>query len=76
MLSKPVYIYPNIIAMMAINGDTIRSLAKHLGIGYQALSARLRGRKSFELPEIVRLMERYDCEFAYLFSTSNQSNPA
>lgn len=67
MLNGKVYVYPNIISMMAQNGDTLKTLSAELGMGYQALSARLRGLKSFELPEIFNLMKKYHRSFDYLF---------
>lgn len=42
-----------------------------LGMNYQALSARMRGLKSFELPEIAILMKRYKRSFEYLFYSTN-----
>lgn len=68
MLNGKAYIYPNIITLMATNGDTLKSLSKELGLGYQALSARMRGVKAFELPEIYKLMNKYNKPFDYLFS--------
>lgn len=54
---KVVYIFPNLIAEMSRNGDSLQSVSNELGMNYQALSARLRGFKSFELPEITFLMK-------------------
>lgn len=61
------YIYPNLLAEMNRNGDNLKTLAKSLGMNYQALSARMRGLKSFELPEIAVLMKKYKRSFEYLF---------
>ena len=71
MLTKTIYIYPNLIGMMAANGDTISSWAIEMKMGYQALSARLRGKKSFELPEIYYLLHKYQKNLEYLFSTKS-----
>lgn len=68
MLNGKIYIYPKIVAQMAQNGDTLKTLSSDLGIGYQALSARLRGRKAFELPEIYGLIKKYNCSFDDLFT--------
>lgn len=76
MLNGKLYIYPNIISLMAINGDTIKTLSKELNIGYQALSARLRGQKSFELPEIWTLMNKYEKNFEYLFEVKDTKESA
>ncbi len=46
----------------------LESLSRELGLGYQALSARMRGMKAFELPEIYKLMNKYNRPFDYLFS--------
>ena len=66
-----VYIYPNILAEMNRNGDNLKTLSEALGMNYQALSARMRGLKSFELPEIAILMKRYKRSFEYLFYSTN-----
>lgn len=66
------YAFPYIIACMAENGDTIASLAADLGMGYQALSARLQGKKAFELPEVFGIMSKYKKTFDELFGTKQQ----
>ena len=66
-----VYIYPNILAEMNRNGDNLKTLSEALGMNYQALSARMRGLKSFELPEIAILMKRCKRSFEYLFYSTN-----
>lgn len=71
---KVVYIFPNLIAEMGRNGDSLQSLSNELGMNYQALSARLRGRKSFELPEITILMKKYRKSFEYLFQSDNDAD--
>ncbi|RKJ36752.1 helix-turn-helix domain-containing protein [bacterium 1XD42-1] len=68
MLNRQAYIYPNIVYLMTMNGDTLKSLSKELGMGYQALSARMKGTKAFELPEIYKLMNKYNSTFEHLFS--------
>ncbi len=68
MITGNKYIYPKLIGCMAENGDNISSLAKIVGLQYQALSARLRGKKAFELPEIFAIMEHYNRGFDELFS--------
>lgn len=67
-----MYLFPCIIASMAENGDTISSLAADLGMGYQALSARLQGKKAFELPEVFGIMRKYKKSFNELFETRKQ----
>lgn len=72
MITNNNYAYPNVIAQMAAHGDTILSLSQVLSMGYQTLSARLHGKKAFELPEIYAIMQRYNCSFDYLFAPDPQ----
>ena len=69
-MKKVKYMYPNIVAEMARNGDTLQTLGKKIGMNYQTLSARLRGKKAFELPEIYILMKVYGKSFEELFTTN------
>lgn len=71
---KVVYIFPNLMAEMSRNGDSLQSVSNELGMNYQALSARLRGFKSFELPEITFLMEKYRKSFEYLFEVATEKS--
>lgn len=71
---KVVYIFPNLIAEMSRNGDSLQSVSNELGMNYQALSARLRGFKSFELPEITFLMKKYRKSFKYLFEVATEKS--
>ena len=71
---KVVYIFPNLMAEMSRNGDSLQSVSNELGMNYQALSARLRGFKSFELPEITSLMKKYRKSFEYLFESTNEKS--
>lgn len=67
MINAKRYKYPNLIAEMAKNGDSIMNLAKDLNMNYQTLSTRLKGAKSFELPEVVYIINRYGKPLEYLF---------
>ena len=71
---KVVYIFPNLIAEMSRNGDSLQSVSNELGMNYQALSARLRGFKSFELPEITFLMKKYRKSCEYLFEVATEKS--
>lgn len=71
---KVVYIFPNLMAEMSRNGDSLQSVSNELGMNYQALSARLRGFKSFELPEITFLMKKYRKSFGYLFEVATEKS--
>lgn len=71
---KVVYIFPNLIAEMSRKGDSLQSVSNELGMNYQALSARLRGFKSFELPEITFLMKKYRKSFEYLFEVATEKS--
>lgn len=64
------YVFPNLAAEMARNGDTLQTLSSKLGMNYQTLSARLTGKRSFELPEIFKIMQLYDDDFEILFKQS------
>ena len=44
---KVVYIFPNLIAEMSRNGDSLQSVSNELGMNYQALSVRLRWIQKF-----------------------------
>lgn len=63
-------VFPYLLAKMALHGDNLKTLSRKLGIGYQALSARLKGKKSFELPEIYLVLKLYDCNFEDVFIKS------
>ena len=67
VLQKGGYAFPNIIREMAIKGDSIPSLANEIGMGRDSLRKRMKGEKSFELPEILAIMDRYNSSFTYLF---------
>lgn len=71
---KVVYVFPNLMAEMSRNGDSLQSVSNELGMNYQALSTRLRGLKSFELPEITFLMKKYRKSFEYLFEVVNDNS--
>ena len=60
------YVFPNIAAEMARRGETLQTLSGKRNKSYQTVSARLTGKRSFELPEIHKLMEIYQEEFATL----------
>lgn len=75
-MNKTKYIFPNIVIKMVLNGDTLQSLSAKLGMNYQTLSARLTGKKSFELDEIYKLMKIYDEDFETLFAISDDLKSA
>lgn len=64
------YKYPNIIGEMARHGDNLKTLSKKLGMNYQTLSARLRGKRNFELPEIYTLLRLYGQPLEVLFAAA------
>ena len=67
------YKYRNIIGEMARNGDNLKTLSAKLGMSYQTLSARLRGKRNFELPEIYALMRLYNRPLEVLFADGLES---
>lgn len=71
MQNAQEFIFPNIAIEMTRNGDNLQTLSKKLGMSYQTLSARLKGKRSFELPEIYKLMEVYGKSFETLFEVKN-----
>lgn len=73
-MSSNKYIFPNIMVEMVKNGDNLQTLSKKLGMNYQTLSARLRGIREFDLPEIDSLMKIYNSSFEYLFK--RKTSPA
>ena len=62
------YKYRNIIGEMARHGDNLKTLSAKLGMSYQTLSARLQGKRNFELPEIYTLLRLYDQPLEVLFA--------
>lgn len=62
---------PNLLkSKMALNGETIKSLAEHLGIAYQTCSRKVNGIVDFNQSEMSRIKHRYDLtnkEFAEIF---------
>ena len=70
------YRYRNLIAEMARHGDTLKSLSQKLGMSYQTLSARLQGKRNFELPEIYALLQIYEQPLEVLFKVSEDDSKA
>ena len=62
---KVVYIFPNLMAEMSRNGDSLQSVSNELGMNYQALSARLRGFKGFEFP-LPNGSSTFNCSVSFL----------
>lgn len=64
--------YPELAAEMVRNGDTQRTLAKKLGMTYQAIWRRLSGRVEFTIDEIEDICELYGKTFEELFKRNTQ----
>ena len=62
------YKFKNIVGEMARHGDNLKSLSAKLGMNYQTLSARLQGKRNFELPEIYTLLRLYRQPLEVLFA--------
>ena len=62
------YKFKNIVGEMARHGDNLKSLSAKLGMNYQTLSARLQGKRNFELPEIYTLLRLYGQPLEVLFA--------
>ena len=67
-LKKVEYKFKNIVGEMARHGDNLKSLSAKLGMNYQTLSARLQGKRNFELPEIYMLLRLYNQPLEVLFA--------
>ena len=66
------YKFKNIVGEMARHGDNLKSLSAKLGMNYQTLSARLQGKRNFELPEIYALMLLYNQSLEVLFAEGTE----
>ena len=62
------YKYRNLVGEMAKHGDNLKTLSAKLGRSYQTLSARLQGKRNFELPEIYMLLRLYGQPLEVLFA--------
>ena len=71
-MKKLMTIYPQLEAQRAYHGETAHDLAVLLGISDEGARRRLRGAVNFELPEIKKIMEHYNCSFEDLFSKINE----
>lgn len=47
-------------AQMVLYGDTIQTLADHLGINRQNASIKINGRREFKQSEIAKIVTRYN----------------
>lgn len=59
--------YPELIAEMAKNGDTQKSLAKLLGITYSSVCRRLSGKSEWTIGDIEKICEYYNKNYYELF---------
>lgn len=50
-------------AKMVLHGDTVVSLAEHLGINRQNASIKVNGKRDFKQSEIAKIVEKYDLTF-------------
>ena len=62
------YKYRNLLGEMVRHGDNLKTLSAKLGMNYQTLSARLQGKRNFELPEIYALLRLYGQPLEVLFA--------
>ena len=67
-MKKVRYKYRNILGEMVRHGDNLKTLSAKLGMSYQTLSARLQGKRKFELPEIYTLLCLYRQPLEVLFA--------
>ncbi len=66
------YKYRNLLGEMARHGDNLKTLSAKLGMNYQTLSARLQGKRNFELPEIYALLRLYNQPLEVLFADETE----
>ena len=66
------YKYRNLLGEMARHGDNLKTLSAKLGMNYQTLSARLQGKRNFELPEIYALLRLYNQSLEVLFADGTE----
>ena len=71
-MKKLIVIYPRLEAKRAYHGETAHDIAVLLGISDDSARRRLRGEIEFDLTEIVKLMDHYNCSFEDLFGTDEK----
>lgn len=63
--------FPKLEGRIAETGVTVTQLADALDMSVSMLSKRLAGDVEFDLSEIKKLIEFFDCEFSDLFAVVN-----
>lgn len=72
-MAKPLNnIYPKLRSRMAYQNHTTTTLSELLGISDDSIRRRLRGDVEFELTEIVKILEFYNCTFEDLFGEEKE----
>lgn len=67
-MAKPINVcFPKLKAQMALNGHTTYTLAKVLDMPVTGVRRRLSGSVEFDLSEIEKLINFYQCKFEDLF---------
>lgn len=71
-------LYPNLVAAMAVNEVTQKSVAKMLGISETAMKKRMNGRTQFKLREAEKIQLTYfpDIPLSQLFAMSGETEKA
>ena len=71
-MAKPLRnIYPGLRAKMSYAGESTEELAVILNLSCDTLRRSLKGARSFDLDEIKKLTQHYDCSFDELFAVTD-----
>lgn len=65
-------IYPGLRAKMSYAGESTEELAKILNTSSDSVRKRLRGQYFFDLDQIKKLTDHYNCSFDDLFAVVDQ----
>ena len=61
-------IYPGLVGEMAKYGDTLKTIAKLLGLSVPSIWSRFAGKKDWTIGEIEKICNFYEKDFYELFS--------
>lgn len=67
MAKRLKIIYPGLRAKMAFAGESTEEISKIIGISDDTTRRRLRGQGYFDLEQIKKLTDHYECTFDDLF---------
>ena len=73
MAKALINIYPGLRAKMSYNAESTAELSKILNISVDSTRRRLRGENPFDLVQIKKLTDHYNCTFDELFGIEEQA---